>query len=64
LIRGWTKLRTLVAGAAVVATAASIELAMGRRIWGISGQPGIWSGDINSEHNSQYFATFPSASAP
>jgi Protein of unknown function (DUF2585) len=56
LIRGWTKLRTLVAGAAVVATAASIELAMGRRIWGISGQPGIWSGDINSEHNSQYFA--------
>ena len=29
---------------------------MGRKIWGISGQPGIWSGDINSEHNSQYFA--------
>src|SRR5438309_724769 len=27
---------------------------MGRRTWGIGGIPGIWSGDINSEHNSQF----------
>src|ERR1700681_2786966 len=42
------------AGASIIALAAVIELAMGRKIWGIAGQPGIWSGDINSEHNSQY----------
>ena len=27
---------------------------MGRRTWGIGGIPGIWSSDINSEHNSQF----------
>jgi len=27
---------------------------MGRKIWGIGGQPGIWSGDVNSSHNSQF----------
>jgi hypothetical protein len=43
-------------GAYIMATAASAELAMGRKLWGVSGQPGIWSGDINSEHNSQFFA--------
>ncbi len=42
------------AGASILALAAAIELAMGRKIWGISGQPGVWSGDVNSEHNSQY----------
>ncbi len=42
------------AGASIIALAASLELAMGRKIWGISGQPGVWSGDINSKHNSQY----------
>ena len=41
-------------GAATIALAAVAELAMGRKIWGISGQPGVWSGDINSSHNSQY----------
>ena len=41
-------------GAAILALAAAVELAMGRKIWGISGQPGIWSGDVNSPHNSQY----------
>jgi uncharacterized protein DUF2585 len=30
------------------------EFAMGRRTWGIGGVAGIWSGDINSEHNSQF----------
>jgi hypothetical protein len=39
---------------AMLLIAASVELAMGRHIWGVSGQPGIWSGDVNSSHNSQY----------
>jgi Protein of unknown function (DUF2585) len=42
------------AGASIIALAAAIELAMGRKIWGVGGQPGIWAGDINSEDNSQY----------
>ncbi len=29
---------------------------MGRKLWGISGEPGTWSGDINSSHNSQFIA--------
>ena len=35
--------------------AAGAEFAMGRRPWGIAGIPGLWSGSIWSEHNSQYF---------
>ena len=42
------------AGATILGLTAAIELAMGRGIWGVSGQPGIWSGDVNSPHNSQY----------
>jgi hypothetical protein len=42
------------AGATILSLTAAIELAMGRGIWGVSGQPGIWSGDVNSSHNSQY----------
>jgi hypothetical protein len=42
------------AGATILGLAGVLELAMGRKIWGVSGQPGIWSGDINSSHNSQY----------
>jgi hypothetical protein len=41
-------------GGAIIAFAAVAELAMGRKIWGIGGQPGVWSGDVNSSHNSQY----------
>jgi hypothetical protein len=41
-------------GVATLAFAAIAELAMGRKIWGISGEPGVWSGDVNSSHNSQY----------
>jgi hypothetical protein len=41
-------------GAAILAIASSVELAMGRKIWGVGGEPGIWSGDVNSSHNSQY----------
>ena len=40
--------------AASIALAAAAELAMGRRLWGIKGEPGVWSGDIFSSHNSQY----------
>lgn len=46
--------RYAVAGAGVIAIAAATEFAMGRRLWGISGEPGFWSGDIWSPHNSQY----------
>ena len=42
------------AAAAMLASAALAERAMGRKLWGISGQPGIWSGNVESEHNSQY----------
>jgi len=42
------------AGATILSLTAAIELAMGRGIWGVSGQPGIWSSDVNSSHNSQY----------
>jgi hypothetical protein len=38
----------------IVGTAAAAELAMGRRVWGTGGLPGLWSGDILSEHNSQF----------
>jgi uncharacterized protein DUF2585 len=38
----------------LMAVAAGAEFAMGRRPWGIAGIPGIWSGDIWSEHNSQF----------
>ena len=48
IVAGWAL------GAATIAFAASVELAMGRKIWGISGEPGIWSGDVNSSHNSQF----------
>jgi hypothetical protein len=42
------------AGAAIILAAGLVELAMGRKLWGIGGQPGIWSGNIWSPHNSQY----------
>jgi hypothetical protein len=41
-------------GVAIMLTAATAELFNGRKIWGVSGEPGIWSGDVNSSHNSQY----------
>jgi hypothetical protein len=34
--------------------AASVEYWMGRRPWGVSGIPGLWSGDVWSSHNSQF----------
>ncbi|HUO04042.1 MAG TPA: DUF2585 family protein [Candidatus Binataceae bacterium] len=43
-----------IAGAGIVALAASVEFAMGRKLWGISGEPGFWAGDIWSSHNSQW----------
>ncbi len=42
------------AGAALIGLAGAAEFAMGRKLWGVSGKPGIWSGDIWSSHNSQY----------
>ena len=39
----------------LMAVTAGTEFVMGRRPWGIGGIPGLWSGNIRSEHNSQYF---------
>jgi len=38
----------------LLAATAAAEFAIGRQTWGTGGVPGIWSGDINSEHNSQF----------
>src|SRR5689334_24720011 len=35
---------------------ALVELWMGRGIWGTAGVAGLWSGNIHSEHNSQFLA--------
>jgi len=43
-----------IAGAAILVLTAAAELAIGRRMWGIGGEPGIWSGKVLSPHNSQY----------
>ena len=62
--RSLPRLAYVGAGATILVLAGALELAMGRKIWGISGQPGIWSGDINSPHNSQYLPTrIPSATS-
>jgi hypothetical protein len=48
-------IRTCLAGLVlIILTSAFVELSMGRRIWGLGGIPGFWSGDIWSEHNSQF----------
>jgi hypothetical protein len=52
--KSWPAWTCATAGAALIGLAGAAELAMGRKLWGVSGQPGIWSGDIWSEHNSQY----------
>lgn len=39
---------------ALMALSALAQFSMGRRPWGVGGKPGIWSGDIWSEHNSQF----------
>jgi len=51
---GWLRVQIL-AILFFMTVAAGAEFAMGRRLWGIAGIPGLWSGDIWSEHNSQYF---------
>jgi hypothetical protein len=48
--------KPLAALAGIVASAAAAEIAMGRRLWGVGGRPGLWTGDVNGEHNSQYVA--------
>ena len=49
-------------GSRVLAAIAELAMNPTRKIWGISGEPGVWSGDVNSSHNSQYM-TDPTASA-
>jgi hypothetical protein len=48
--------RSLAAVTLLLALAVTAEWSMGRRPWGIGGQPGLWSGNIWSEHNSQFVA--------
>src|ERR1700758_2839532 len=50
----WPRWVCAVAGAALIGLAGAAEFAMGRKLWGVSGEPGIWSGDVWSSHNSQY----------
>jgi Protein of unknown function (DUF2585) len=47
---------TLVGIVLLMVTAATSELWIGRQLWGTSGIPGLWSGDIWSSHNSQFLA--------
>ncbi len=47
---------TLLAVLLIMASAAAAEYSMGRKVWGVGGRPGFWSGDIWSEHNSQFVA--------
>jgi hypothetical protein len=51
-----TLIRTATIIVLLLTLAALTEYAMGRRLWGVSGTPGLWSGDIWSEHNSQCVA--------
>ena len=48
--------RALAAVTLLLLLAAASEWSMGRRLWGVGGQPGVWSGNIWSEHNSQFVA--------
>jgi hypothetical protein len=48
--------KTVVIISLLLSLAAIFEYSMGRRAWGTGGRPGIWSGDIWSEHNSQFVA--------
>ena len=50
----WPRWLCATAAAALIGLGAAAEFAMGRKLWGISGEPGIWSGDIESSHNSQF----------
>src|SRR5262249_44921919 len=43
-----------VAVIALMAAGTATEYMLGRHLWGISGTPGFWSGDIHSSHNSQF----------
>ena len=50
----WPRWMCACVAAASIGLAAAAELALGRKPWGVGGDPGIWSGDIWSSHNSQY----------
>jgi hypothetical protein len=48
--------RSLAAVTLLLTVAVAAESSMGRLPWGVGGQPGLWSGNIWSEHNSQFVA--------
>jgi hypothetical protein len=45
---------TFIAISLLMLAAAVAEFSMDRKLWGTSGVPGVWSGDIWSSHNSQF----------
>jgi hypothetical protein len=47
--------KPLLALLGIALAAALAEFAMGRRLWGVGGVAGLWSADIWSERNSQFF---------
>jgi len=46
--------RTIALLALSMIVAACIEFSLGRKVWGASGTPCLWSSDIRSAHNSQF----------
>src|SRR5215510_3118076 len=48
--------RTAIVVLLIMAAAATAQYSMGRRMWGTAGKAGLWSGNIHSEHNSQFVA--------
>lgn len=46
----WVGMMTVLIAVSLVV----IELLLGRQWWGVSGEMGLWSGDISSSHNSQF----------
>src|SRR5262245_4094602 len=54
LSRSWFATILMILG--LMLAAASVEHAMGRRLWGVPNTPGIWSSDIWSRYNSQLVA--------
>lgn len=46
--------RTIVLIALAMFIAALVQFSLGRKLWGVSNTPGLWSGDIWSAYNSQF----------
>lgn len=49
-------MKCVIGSGLIMLIAAAVELGMGRKLWGVAGVAGAWSGDIWSSHNSQFLA--------